>query len=73
MGPHKTEKPLKGKGTINRTKWQPTYWEKIFSTLHLRANIKNIQRTQKLHTDKPHHPLKNWSTELNREFSTQES
>jgi hypothetical protein len=35
------------KDTVNRTKWQPTDWEKIFSNpaSDKRANIQYIQRT----------------------------
>jgi hypothetical protein len=31
MGPHKIEKLCKAKDTVNRKKWQPTDWEKIYT------------------------------------------
>jgi hypothetical protein len=37
------------KDTVNRIKWQPTDWEKIFTNLTSnRSNIQYIQRTQEV-------------------------
>jgi phage-related protein len=39
----------KAKNTVNRTKWQPTDWEKIFTNpISNRRLISNIQRTQEV-------------------------
>jgi hypothetical protein len=37
----------KAKDRINKTKWQPTYWGKIF-TIPTSDNIQNIQKSQKV-------------------------
>ena len=48
MGPHGTETFCKAKDTANRTKWQPTKWERIFTHSTMGADIQNIQQTQEL-------------------------
>ena len=59
----------KAKNTVNRTKGQPTDWEKIFtnptSDRGLTSNI--YKEPKKLDSRKPNNPIKNWETELNRE------
>ena len=64
----------KAKNTVNRTKWQPTDWEKIFSNpTSDRELISNIYKElNKLDSREPNNPIKNWGTELNKEFSTEE-
>ena len=47
--------------------WQPTDWEMIFT------NRQNIWRTQEVTPKKTSNPIKTWGTDLNREFSTEES
>jgi hypothetical protein len=60
----------KAKYTINRTKEQPPEWEKSFTNpTSDRGLISKIYKILK----KFFNPTKNWSTELNREFSTEES
>jgi hypothetical protein len=60
---------------INRTKWQPTDWKKIFtSPKPNRGQISKIfKELKKLDINKPNNPIKKWSTDLNRQFSTEES
>ena len=60
--------------TVNRTKWQPTDWEKIFTNPKSdRGLISNIYKElKKLDSRKPNNPIKKWGTELNKEFSTEE-
>ena len=64
----------KAKDTINRTKWQPTDWEKIFTIPNSdRGLVSNIYKElKKLDSRKPNNPIKKWGTELNKEFSTEE-
>jgi hypothetical protein len=50
----------KGTDTINRTKWQPTEWEKIFTnSISGRGLILKIYKEpKKLHTNQPNYPIK---------------
>jgi hypothetical protein len=65
----------KAKDTVNRTKWQPTDWERIFTNLTSdRGLISNINKElNKLDSREPNSPIKKWRTELNREFSTEKT
>lgn len=45
------------KDIINRVKWQPMKWEKTSANYLIGINIQNIQRTQKLNTEKPNNPI----------------
>jgi phage-related protein len=65
----------KAKDTVNRTKWQPTDWEKIFTNpTSDRGLISNIYKElKKVDSRKSNNPIKKWGTELNREFSTEET
>jgi hypothetical protein len=62
----------KAKDTVNRTKWPPTDWEKIFinHTSHRGSNIYKELKT--LDSRESNNPIKKWGTELNKEFSTKE-
>ena len=62
----------KAKDTVNKTKRQPTDLEKIF-TNPTSYRISNIYKDlKKLDSRKPNNPIKKWSIELNKEFSTEE-
>jgi hypothetical protein len=63
---------FKAKDIINRTKQQPTNWEKIFTNpTSDRGLISNIcKELKKVDSGEPNNPIKKWRTELNREFST---
>jgi hypothetical protein len=65
----------KAKDTVNRTKWQPTDWEKIFTNPTTdRGLISNVYKElKKLDSREPNNPIKKWGTELNREFSSEET
>ena len=64
----------KAKDTVNRPKWQPTDWEKIFTNpTSLRGLISNTYKElKKLDSREPNKRVKKWGTELNKEFSTEE-
>jgi len=64
----------KAKDTVNRTKWQPTDWEKIFiNPTSDRGLISKIYKElKKLDSREPNNPIKKWGTELNKEFSAEE-
>ena len=51
------------KETINKTKRQPTQWEKIFAndTSDKRLASKIYKELTKLHTQKPNNPVKKWA------------
>jgi hypothetical protein len=63
----------KAKDTVNRTKQQPTDWEKIFTKrTSNRRLISNIYKElKKLDSRESNNPIKKWGTELNKEFSTE--
>jgi hypothetical protein len=65
----------KAKDTVHKTKWQPTSKEKIFSnSTSNRGLISKIHKElKKLTSKKTQITIKNWGTELNQEFSTEES
>jgi hypothetical protein len=78
MGPHKIAKQkqfCEEKNTVNRTKWQPTDWERIFTNpISDRGLIFNIYKEiKKLDSRESNNCiLKKWGTELKKEFSTEE-
>jgi hypothetical protein len=75
MGPQKIQIFCKAKDPFNRIKCQPIDWEKIFTnpTSDRGLIFKIYKELKKLDSREPKNPTKNWSTELNREFSTEES
>ena len=65
----------KAKDTVNRTKWQRTDWERIF-TKHIsdRGLISKIYKElKKLNTNNPNNPILKWGTELRKELLTKGS
>ena len=64
----------KAKYTVNRTKWQPTDWERIFTCPKSdRVLISDIYKElKKVDSRKSNNPLKKWVSELNKEFSPEE-
>ena len=65
----------KAKATVSKTKHQPTEWEKIFTNPTSDRGLisKLYNELKKLPTKTPVNEIKKWGTELNREFSTEES
>jgi hypothetical protein len=64
----------KAKDTVNKTKWQPTDWENIFTnpTSHKKLISNIYKKLKKLDSREPNNPIKKCGTELNREVSTEE-
>jgi hypothetical protein len=64
----------KSKNIVNRIKWQPTDWGKIFTNPTPKRVLisKLYKELKKLDSRKPINPIKKWGTELNKEFSTEE-
>jgi hypothetical protein len=63
----KLESFCKAKDIVNKTNWQPTDWEKIFTNpTSDRGLISKIYKElKKLITKKPNNPIKKWGIELN--------
>ena len=64
----------KAKDTVNRTKWQPTDWGKIFTNSISDSGLisNTYKELKKLDTREPNNLILKWGTELNKEFSTEE-
>ena len=64
----------KAKDTVIKTKRQPTDWEKIFTNPASDKGLisKIYKELKKLDFKILINPIKNWGSELNREFSTDE-
>jgi hypothetical protein len=62
----------KAKDTVNKAKRPTTDWERIFTNPKSDGGlISNIYKELKtLDSGKSNNPIKKWSTELNKEFST---
>ena len=75
MGPPETENFSKAKDMVNRTKRKPTDCEKIFTkSISDKGLIYKIyKKLKKLVIEKTNNPIKKWSTDLNRELSTEET
>jgi hypothetical protein len=65
----------KANNTVNGAKHQPADWEKIFTNpLSDRGLVSKIYKEfKKIDSRKPNNPIKKCSTEVNKEFSTEES
>ena len=59
------------KETLNKTKRQPTEWEKIFASESTDKGLisKIYKHLLQLHTKKTNHPIQKWAEDLNRQFS----
>ena len=62
------------KETINKTKRQPTEWEKIFANdISDKGLVSKIYKElTKLHTRKTNNPVKKWAEDMNRYFSKED-
>uniref|UniRef100_A0A8D0NGM1 Uncharacterized protein n=1 Tax=Sus scrofa TaxID=9823 RepID=A0A8D0NGM1_PIG len=59
------------KETLNKTKRQPTEWEKIFASESTDKGLisKIYKQLLQLHTKKTNSPIQKWAEDLNRQFS----
>ena len=62
------------KETLNKTKRQPTEWEKIFTSESTDKGLisKIYKYLLQLHTKKTNKPIKKWAENLNRQFSKED-
>ena len=62
------------KETINKTKRQPSEWEKIFANEATDKGLisKIYQQHMKLNIKKPKNPIQKWAEDLNRHFSKED-
>ena len=74
MGPHEDKKLCTGEETINKTKRQPTEWEKIFAN-----DISDKELVSKIYKEltisppkKTNNPVKKWAENMNRHFSRED-
>ena len=62
------------KETVNKTKRQPTKWEKIFANdIPDKGLVSKIYKELiQLNTQKTNNPVKKWAEDMNRHFSKEE-
>ena len=71
MGLIKLKAFCTAKETLNKSKRQPTEWEKIFANESTDKGFifKIYKHLLQLHTNKTNNPIKKWAQDLNRQFS----
>ena len=74
MGFNKLKSFCTAKETLNKTKRQPTEWEKIFASDSTDKELisKIYKHLLQLNTKQTNNPIKKWAEALNRQFSKED-
>ena len=67
MGPNETSKTCTAKETINKTKRQPSEWEKIFANESMDKGLisKIYKQLMKVNIKETNTPIQKWAEDLN--------